>query len=555
MAEIPSEILAAFELAERHRWAIFPVNGKRPLVKAWPDVATWHRAVLEGWWRQFPKANIGLACGARSGIWVLDVDQGGEETLAALEAQHGKLPPTITVDTGGGGVHYYFAWPQDGIVPNSVRKLGPGLDVRGEGGFVVMPPSLHKSGRHYGFRTTPVPGECFAVTASPWIFGEIAADPKIEKGLEKTVKVQRNLREARDWGRPGNGPADFTGIIEAGQRNDMVYRILCGWRGRGKDEADLRAIAHDVNANQCRPPLSEVELEGIILSASKNADNAISQNEPRATKPRSLASRDGAKPPTRPEPEEEPASKEMTTQELLQEWLLGRAGPDSLRFLWKEQDKLWSDVLQRYVSRGEARELFTPNSLNWLIDNSIDLDTSGKTSLIKAARDEWKAWMPSAWIYAACKFPDQAAQRSRDDVTDAGLSREIHRLLTLPLKIMRPDERQEITTLVDEADRSLQPGWRRVGSNPAFVRGSTPEKPDEPVIALRWDYLTQNGEKWLTERPRKTVIAELSRLGICKSAPIHGGGSFGTIRCYVIAMPWLRSMIEESAAQTTNASG
>ena len=91
--------------------------------------------------RRWPTANVGIATGARSGLVVLDVDprHGGDEQLAAFEAEHGKLPETAAVVTGGGGAHYYFNHPGGDI---RSRKLSPGLELKADGTFVVAPPSL-----------------------------------------------------------------------------------------------------------------------------------------------------------------------------------------------------------------------------------------------------------------------------------------------------------------------------------------------------------------------------------------------------------------------------
>jgi hypothetical protein len=98
------------------------------------------------WWRQEPEANVALACGPR--FWVLDVDgEAGAASLAALQAEHGLLPDTLTISTGCGSFHAYFA--ANSRVRNSVRRLGAGLDTRSTGGYVVAPPSIHPRGTRY----------------------------------------------------------------------------------------------------------------------------------------------------------------------------------------------------------------------------------------------------------------------------------------------------------------------------------------------------------------------------------------------------------------------
>ncbi len=161
---------AALYYVRKFGWRVFPlyeVNesghcacgnthcsspGKHPRVKHGVLEATTDETRILMWWLLWPEANIGVATGKNSNIVVLDVDvaRGGKASLAEWEAAHGKLPATLECETGGGGRHFYFAhpgWP----VKNSV-DVAPGLDVRGDGGYVVVPPSTHSSGRVYKWK-------------------------------------------------------------------------------------------------------------------------------------------------------------------------------------------------------------------------------------------------------------------------------------------------------------------------------------------------------------------------------------------------------------------
>ena len=118
-------------------------GGKRPLTyNGFWDASADPRHVA-AWWDRWPDANLGVPTGERSGLLVLDIDPGagGPESLAALERAHGAFPKTAKTRTGGGGVHIFFVYPATQEVRNSAGKLGPGLDVRGEGGYVIVPPS------------------------------------------------------------------------------------------------------------------------------------------------------------------------------------------------------------------------------------------------------------------------------------------------------------------------------------------------------------------------------------------------------------------------------
>lgn len=160
--------------------------GKHPTPKKWQERASRSGADIETWWDERPRANVGIATGADSGLFVFDIDpdSGGFETLAALEAEHGGLPRTRTVRTGSGGTHYYFTWP-DFAVTNSAKKLGPGLDIRGNGGQVVAPPSRSAKGDYALEVDAPV------VDAPAWLLDMLRPPerPAPPSGLPASTEV------------------------------------------------------------------------------------------------------------------------------------------------------------------------------------------------------------------------------------------------------------------------------------------------------------------------------------------------------------------------------
>ena len=127
---------------------VFPckARGKKPAIKTWKENASKDPAVIKAWCKR-TAANIGLPTGTKNNIWVLDIDQksGGLETLEALEAEHGKFN-TFTVKTGGGGYHFYFL--HHAGIKNSANILA-GVDIRGEGGYVIAAGSVHENGTAY----------------------------------------------------------------------------------------------------------------------------------------------------------------------------------------------------------------------------------------------------------------------------------------------------------------------------------------------------------------------------------------------------------------------
>lgn len=122
--------------------------GKHPAVKGGWKAATTDPDQLHRWFDNGMMRNLAIATGAVSGVIVLDVDgPAGADSLRKLETLYGPLPPTASVVTGR-GKHLYFRYPPQGL-RCSVDKLGPGLDIRGDGGYIIVPPSLHQNGRRY----------------------------------------------------------------------------------------------------------------------------------------------------------------------------------------------------------------------------------------------------------------------------------------------------------------------------------------------------------------------------------------------------------------------
>lgn len=172
----------------------------------------WHRAenlvysreAAEIWWavgRIGGPPNIGLATGEASGFWALDVDplNGGDQSLAELVDLFGELPPTRRHKTGSGGEHYLFALPTDFVVGGSKGDLPRGLDVRGNGGQIVAPPSITDRGDYAVADDAPIlpapewllalirPKEPSAPAAAPWgELGEGWAAPTVGGSAEST---------------------------------------------------------------------------------------------------------------------------------------------------------------------------------------------------------------------------------------------------------------------------------------------------------------------------------------------------------------------------------
>src|SRR5207244_5337053 len=150
-------------------WAVFPCEprGKKPLTEHGLKDASSDGEKIRAWWTRWPAANIGHPTGQRI---VLDVDGAeGEQALAALEKQHAPLPATAAARTGKG--RHLFFLPNGKTIRNSAGTLGPGLDIRGEGGYVILPPSVHESGVSYHWlikaKPAPLPGWLAVLLSEP----------------------------------------------------------------------------------------------------------------------------------------------------------------------------------------------------------------------------------------------------------------------------------------------------------------------------------------------------------------------------------------------------
>lgn len=217
-------IKRAFELREaalryaNNGWAVFPVHhilndgqcscgsekcrdkqkyrGKHPVTVNGVLDATIDNKKIESWWDGTTLHNIGLATGKSSAIWVLDVDDGGDETIKKLESEFGELPKTATSKTGSGGYHLVFTY--DERIKSRVKSLA-GLDTRAEGGYIIAAPSNHFSGGSYEWLTDLKPVE----TAPEWL---------IVKLNERHEPIKSNHQQTEI---KFTGDIDFDELIEA----------------------------------------------------------------------------------------------------------------------------------------------------------------------------------------------------------------------------------------------------------------------------------------------------------------------------------------------------
>ncbi len=173
-------------------WHVFPLKpgGKTPITRNGHRDATTDTTKIKEWWLKSPQANIGIATGGASSIWVLDVDVDqaknidGDAALVELEDRLGVLPPTLTQRTPRGGQHLVFRHP--GFrVKSSAGKLGTGLDVRGDGGYVVAAPSIGPGGRKYAWAEGLKVSADLIADAPAWLIERVVPTTPKQKSQDR----------------------------------------------------------------------------------------------------------------------------------------------------------------------------------------------------------------------------------------------------------------------------------------------------------------------------------------------------------------------------------
>jgi len=243
---------------------VLPCNGKKPLTRHGFKDATTDKAQIVKWFNAHPTANIGLATGVRSGFFVVDIDgEKGMEEFSSIRRD--GIPPTPIAKTGGGGCHIFFKYPDRGDVRNRAKIGGLSIDVRGEGGFVVVPPSDHKSGNHYEWKVPP--NEAELAEAPEWIIDLVASNSRkstsqTEASFRETTfdDLFDTMTEILDFGTHEGSPE--------GKRHDTAVRLVGAHLGRGESEEAVLLQALDWAA-RCSPPMENDEISRIVSDIAR----------------------------------------------------------------------------------------------------------------------------------------------------------------------------------------------------------------------------------------------------------------------------------------------
>jgi hypothetical protein len=236
---------AALFYALRLGWPVFPLKpkAKEPLTKHGFKDATTNEAQIRAWWAKWPNANVAIRTGEK--FWVLDVDprHGGDQSLMQLVAQHGALTDTLQQTTGGGGQQYLYEIPAHQKI-GCLTKVWDGIDVRGEGGYIVCPPSIHPD-THKPYiwdGLTPITKQVIA-PAPVWL-------------LEELAKTKQ----------PPNGAFALPEQIKHGEQHTTLFRMGCAMRHAGCEEAEIFEALWRLNQSRCERPGAQENIEKLARS-------------------------------------------------------------------------------------------------------------------------------------------------------------------------------------------------------------------------------------------------------------------------------------------------
>ena len=215
---------------------VFPCipTNKRPYVKGGFKSASKDPEIIKTWWEQSPTAMVGIPTGDPTGIFVLDVDEHGEvsgnKSLTELETKHGNLPETLEALTPGGGRHLYFK--NISSLKNSASKVGKGLDIRANGGYIIAPGSINSDGKEYRW----VNNKLRPAIAPDWLVDLVikkkpakqVADLYAKKAQEAAVTALLAASEGTRNDVLNKQAFGLFGLVKAGRLHEGVVRQMLG---------------------------------------------------------------------------------------------------------------------------------------------------------------------------------------------------------------------------------------------------------------------------------------------------------------------------------------
>lgn len=205
---------------------------------------------IKGWFSSLAARNIGIATGNVSAIIVLDIDvrHNGDKSLAVLEKKYEPLPKTLRWKTGGGGEHILFKYPGE-TIKNSAGMLGEGIDVRGDNGYIVAPPSRHITGNYYQ------------------LYDGVTLDTELAEIPAWLLDLLRQGKGSNSTSAKGPAIRDVVRAqVPEGQRNTTIARISGHLLAKRVDTRICLDLVLAFNEKYCSPPLDEKEVAKVVAS-------------------------------------------------------------------------------------------------------------------------------------------------------------------------------------------------------------------------------------------------------------------------------------------------
>lgn len=272
---------AALALA-KYGFSIFPLipNDKRPLIDGWQAQATNDEARVKQWWVAQPDANIGIST---ERLLVIDVDprNGGDITFRSLfDTQHligEDFDPTLAAGTQASGTHMFYHLPDGVTARGGANKLGPGVDVKSHGGYVVGAGSTI-DGRAYAWKKGYEPDKRNFAQAPEWLITKCnTAKPKsADAGKVIVLEDERAIRMCRDY-IENNAPH-----ADVGERGYTAYKVACRFYDFGVSKETCQDLLIDWSESHCEAPMDRGDIEHAAWSALRNRENAIGSKHPDA---------------------------------------------------------------------------------------------------------------------------------------------------------------------------------------------------------------------------------------------------------------------------------
>lgn len=247
-----NELLEAALKYAKMGWAVFPCSPetKKPLTPHGCKDAKKDLGAIRAWWQRYPNASVAVATGSMSNLIMIDEDldeiegKDGPHNMMLWERDNGDLPDTVVVITGRGGRHRYFKYYKDDI--RNRAGIIKDVDVRGEGGYAILPPSHHPNGTIYEWESSP-------------------DEVEIAEVDENVLKFLATGKEIKEKGQK----LKLDNVIQSGQRNTTMHKLACSLQAQGLEDNAIMAAVQQENENRCNPPLSEDEVTTIVKSALK----------------------------------------------------------------------------------------------------------------------------------------------------------------------------------------------------------------------------------------------------------------------------------------------